>query len=141
MRRLNFFAGVLSAVMVAATPVTTLASPPTLLAACASNPWANIFGFQPWYACLQQKYGRTQIGSLNDIYLVVFPLVDSLIKVAALVAVGVLFFMIINMVMARGDAGKIKSAVEGMRDAIIGLIICLVAVAIVNFVAGAFSIS
>lgn len=123
-------------------PVRVSAAPHTTVAACASDPWSNIFGFQPWYACLPGgSAGEPRLTSINDVFLVIFPLVDSLVKVGALVAAGIMFYMIINMITARGDAGKIKTSVEGMRDAVIGLIICLVSVAIVNFIASAFQTS
>lgn len=130
-----------AAALLATAPVSaSAATPQKLLAVCSSTPLQNFFGFQPWYACLPRAAdGSPRIEKLNDIFLIIFPLVDSLIKVAALVAVGVIFYMLIQMVTARGDAGKIKTSVEGIRDAVIGLIITLISVAIVNFIAGAFN--
>jgi hypothetical protein len=79
-----------------------------------------------------------KITAINDVFFILFPLVESLVKIGAYVAIFVIFFMLIKMVTARGNAGQIATAGNGIRDAIIGLIICVSAVAIVNFIASRF---
>ena len=114
--------------------------PAQQFAVCAQGA-ANFFMIQPWYACLDKDaQGNPTIGALTDLFKIIIPAVDSLVKVGAVVAVFVIFFMIFKMLTARGDTGKIASAGLGIRDAIIGLAICLASVAIVNFVAGAFQV-
>jgi hypothetical protein len=106
--------------------------------ACSSTVNA-FFMIQPWYSCLpKDQNGNPKFTKLTDLFLVIFSLVESLVKVAAYVAVGVIFFMLIKMMVARGDTGKIASAGLGIRDALIGLVIALSSVAIINFVSGAF---
>lgn len=125
---------------VSAAPVA-LNAPVTQFAVCASNPAENFFSLQPWHACLpKDPSGKPMLTSINDVFKIVFPLIESLVKIAALVAVAVIFFMIFKMLTARGDTGKIAAAGMGIRDAIIGLIIALISVAIVNFIAGAFQV-
>lgn len=116
-------------------PTASAVAPAQQFAVCGST-LGNIFGIQPWYACLQAKNGSVSIKSINDVFLIIFPLVESLVKIGAYVAAFIIFFMLIKMVTARGNAGQIASAGEGIRDAVIGLIICIAAVAIVNFIAG-----
>jgi hypothetical protein len=123
---------------VALAPVSVQAtSPAAQMAVCGSGA-GNIFGIQPWYACLKAKNGSVSIKAINDVFYILFPLVESLVKIGAYVAIFVIFFMLIKMVTARGNAGQIATAGNGIRDAIIGLIICVSAVAVVNFVAGTF---
>ena len=99
----------------------------------------NLFGIQPWYACLPlDDKGNPRLEKLTDIYKIAFPLVDSLVKIAVFVAAGYIFFMLFKIAIARGDSGKISTAIMGIRDAAIGLIIAMISVAIVNFIAGAF---
>lgn len=126
-------------VSLASIPSTVAASSPArLLAVCASDA-TNFFGFQPWYACLPRSAdGSPKITSINDVFLIIFPVVDSLVKAAALVAVGIIFFMFIRMIFSNGNSSEMAKAGLGIRDAAIGLIISLVSIAIVNFVAGAF---
>lgn len=137
MKKLFLILGALAAL--AAPLPAAAASPLTHVAVCSADSIANIFGFQPWYACLPQASdGSPKIESLSDIFKIIFPLVDSLVKIAVYVAAGFIFFMLFKIAMARGDSGKIATAISGIRDAVIGLIIAMVSVGIVNFIAGAF---
>ena len=56
------------------------------------------------------------------------------IALAGLVAVGYLVYSGIQYIMSNGDDGKVDQATKGITYAIIGLIICFIAVLIVNFV-------
>jgi hypothetical protein len=116
----------------------TAAPRPLTQVACSSTV-NSFFMIQPWYSCLPRDGSNNpKFTRLSDLFLIIFSLVESLVKVAAYVAVGVIFFMLIKMLTARGDTGKIASAGLGIRDALIGLAIALSSVAIINFVAGAF---
>ncbi len=127
----------LSAAPVGAITQPTMA-PVTQVGVCGSTV-GNLFGLQPWYACLQQKYGdsgrKVQFRSLGDLLLVIFPVVDWLVKIAMYTAIAFIFYMLFKLAMARGDTSKIAGATGGIRDAIIGLVIALVSVGIVNFIA------
>ena len=130
----------MASVALTAVPVNA-ASPMSQVAVCSTGP-ANFFGFQPWYACLQQKYGDTgtkvQVRKLTDLFLIIFPVVDWIIKAAVFVAAGVMFLMLFKIATSRGNVSQYSTAISGIRDAIIGLIIAVISVAILNFVAGAF---
>lgn len=121
-----------------ALPTTSQVTAPTQqVAACASG-IVNFFGIQSWHACLPKTDdGSPKITKLTDLLLIVFPIVDALIKIAVYVTIVYIFWMIIKIIMARGESGKVAQASLGIRDAVIGLVIALVAVAIVNFIAGA----
>jgi hypothetical protein len=134
----------LMAVWVLATPLVASAATPTPSPAAAAtktvckSKW-NLFGINPWYACLESDgRGGVKFTKLNDIYLIILPAIDSLIKVAALISIGMIFYMFIRMMYARGDAGKIATATSGIRDAVVGFVVCMISVAIVNFVVGSF---
>ncbi len=138
MRRL-FTALLLACAMSASFASQAYATVPAQQFAACGLSVNNLFGIQPWYACLEtDDKGNPKITSINDIFLIIFPAIDSLVKVAALVAVGYIFYMLIKIMYARGDSGKIATAAMGVRDAIIGLIFALISVAIVNFIAGSF---
>ncbi|HXH04808.1 MAG TPA: hypothetical protein VNI82_00055 [Candidatus Nitrosotenuis sp.] len=137
MKKIILFSG-LTLAAANISSVVSAASPAKLLAVCGTGA-GNFFGIQPWYACLDKSAdGSPKITSINDIFLIIFPLVESLVKIGALVAAGVIFFLLIQIMVARGNAGKIATAVTGIKDAFIGFMICLTSIAIVNFIAGAF---
>lgn len=127
-------------VLVAAAPLPAAAATPlSQVAVCATDLQNNLFGIQPWYACLEKDAtGNPKITQLSDIFRIIFPLVDSLVKVAVLVAAGYMFYMLFKINVARGDSSKISTAINGLRDAVVGLILAMIAVGLVNFVAGAF---
>lgn len=119
------------------SPVSA-ASPLTQVGVCTSGV-GNFFGFQPWYACLpKDDKGNPQVKSLNDLFKVLFPVVESIIKLAMYVAIGMIFFMLFKMATANGNSSSFAQALGGMRDAVVGLIIAMLSVAIVNFIAGGF---
>jgi hypothetical protein len=114
------------------------ASPVTQLAICKSP--NSFLGFSPWYACLPGgNQGEPRVERLEDLLWIIFPLLESLVKIGALVAVGFIFYALINMITARGNMQKVGKAMETIRDAVVGFVICLISVAIVNFISGRFT--
>jgi heme/copper-type cytochrome/quinol oxidase subunit 2 len=61
-------------------------------------------------------------------------LINWAIGLVALVAVGVLIYSGVKYVTSNGDEKKVEEANKGIVNAIIGLVICFVAVMVVNFV-------
>lgn len=56
---------------------------------------------------------------------------------AGLVAAGFIVYGAINYITANGDAGKATAAKQTITNAVIGLVLVLLAAAITNFIAGA----
>ncbi len=115
----------------------TYALPPsvTSFAACSG---ASFFGFPSWDSCLPKQNGQPVIKSLNDVWLIAFPLVESLIKAAAYMAAGFIIWGGVKYIKSNGDSGATGAAQKTIKNAIIGLVICLVSVAIVRFIADRF---
>lgn len=135
--------GLMTALVAVPTETQAMSVRPLTQVAACGNGFGDFFGFQPWYACLQQKYGdqgtdRVQFRSLNDLFLIIFPVVDWLLKAAVFVAAGYMFLMLFKIATSRGNSSQYGTALSGIRDAIIGLVIAMMSVAILNFVAGAF---
>ena len=63
-------------------------------------------------------------------------IINAVIGVLGLVAVIVIIIGGINYMTSSGDAGKVKKAKDTILYGVIGLIICVLAFAIVNFVIG-----
>ena len=70
----------------------------------------------------------------GDLLAFVREALNLVISLSALIAVGILVYSGIQYILAQGDEAKIEKATKGITYAIVGLIICFVAVLIVNFV-------
>ncbi len=110
--------------------------------ACTTN--SNFFAFPTWYKYLGLKYdtatGRCEVPfdltdkDFSDISLIALALVDIALRVAALVALGYIIYGGIQFVSAQGASDQTKKARQTIINAIIGLIIALMAAGIVAFI-------
>lgn len=115
-----------------AAHAASLPPPMTQVAAACSG--GSFFGFPPWYACLPKDAdGHPKIIKIEDLWLVAFPLIETLIKLAAYTAVGFILWAAIRFIKSQGNPGEIAGARDTIRDAVIGLVICMASVAIVQF--------
>ncbi|MGD8373765.1 MAG: hypothetical protein PVI21_02800 [Candidatus Woesebacteria bacterium] len=105
-------------------------------AVCASG---DFFGFPSWDSCLPKKAdGSPAINSLSDVWLIAFPIVESIIRAAAYIAVGFIIWGGIKFIKSQGDPGEIAQARLIIQNAIIGLVICILSVTVVRFIADRF---
>lgn len=112
----------------------------------------DFFGFPTWYKYL--KGNQTTIdsitggppivscapalGSLQDVWLIVLAVIELLLRVVILLAIFYIVFAGIKYIDSRGNAEKLNSAKHTALDALKGLVIAIVATALVSFVAGIF---
>lgn len=111
------------------------AGPTTQFAACAGTAF---FGFPSWDSCLPKEDGSPVINNLNDIWLIAFPIVESMIRAAGYLAVGFILWGGFKFMKSQGDPGQINSARTTIQNAIVGLIIAVLSVAMVRFIADRF---
>jgi hypothetical protein len=121
----------------------------------------SFFGFPTWYKYLKPPVdgsgnlavgpdGHTllctpAIGGLSDFWLIGLAVIEMLLRIAILIAI--IFVMLggFKYITARGEAGrpgipdKLNSAKLTVYDALIGLVIAIVATALVSFIAGRFT--
>lgn len=110
-----------------------------------TTPQASFFTFPAWYSKLPHKITRENptecdivITGLSDLWLIVFPVVESLVKIAGYVSVSMIIWGSILFVKSQGDPGKVAAARNTIRDAVIGLVIAASSVAIIQYVATKF---
>ena len=124
------------------------AQPTRQFAACGTQiDW--LLGLEPWWSCLEKKYGdgdgiaeqgtdarnnEIRIGALNDFWLVVLVILEDVIKVGGYIAVGFIIWGGIKYSKSQGNPGEIQQAQSVIKNAILGLVITLISVAIVEFV-------
>lgn len=73
-------------------------------------------------------------GSGSDLSAAVIGIINGVVGVLSLVCVVVIIIGGINYMTSSGDAGKVKKAKDTILYGIIGLVVCVLAFAIVNFV-------
>ena len=107
--------------------------------AAACTPNTSFFGLTEWYRYLDSEtdaLGKCVpiINGLNDFWLIGLAIIDSLLKVAAMVAIGFVIYAGIQFVVSQGQPDKVKAARETILNAVIGLAIALVAVGVVSYI-------
>lgn len=73
-------------------------------------------------------------GTGNDLQNAVIGIINGIVAVLGLVAVVVIIIGGVNYMTSAGDAGKVKKAKDTILYGVIGLVVCVLAFAIVNFV-------
>lgn len=100
----------------------------------------NFFGFPKWYKYLDGQGAGTEcvpkLTGLNDIWLIGLAVVEMLLRVAAIATIIYIVYAGIRFMTARGNPDKLTSARLAIQDALIGLVITIVAIAIVSYFAG-----
>lgn len=125
----NFFA--------ASDPACTLKNP-------------GFLGFPTWYQYLPGRNELTNsatgaractptITGIGDVWLVAAAAVEIILRFAAIAAVFMIIYGGIQLVTAQGEPDKATQARKTITNALIGLIISIVAATVVTFIAGAFS--
>ena len=78
-------------------------------------------------------------GTAEGLPQTILNIVNVVIGVLGIVAVLVIIIGGVQYMTSTGDAGKVKKAKDTILYGVIGLVICILAFAIVNFVIGAFN--
>ncbi len=108
--------------------------------ACKSS--GNFLGFPTWYKYLdsvQTNQGCSpSLTSLSSVWLIVMAIIEILLRVAAIVAVGVIIYAGIGYITSQGEPEKTAKSKNMLINALVGLAIAVSATAIVSFLAGRF---
>lgn len=112
------------------------------------TPKGSLLGFPTWYKYLVGVTAAgpvdgvstcvVRITSVNDTWLIIAAVIEILLRIAALAAVGFIIFGGIQFVTAEGQPDKAKKAIGTVINACVGLTIAIVSTAAVTFVAGRF---
>ena len=107
--------------------------------ACKVGP--NFFGLVPWYhylnvdaKCNVHDFNVLGNGSNSDFPLILLAVVDDLLRIAGIVAVGFVIYGAIQYVISQGEPDKTNKARMTIMNAMVGLAIALVAVGAVSYV-------
>ena len=114
----------------------------TLFAATDCAKHGDFFGFPTWYKYLKQTADPNNglctphLQGFNDIWLIVAAIIEILLRVAALAAVGFVIYGSITYITSQGEPEATGQAKNTIVNAVIGLAIAVLAAAIIQFVAG-----
>ena len=109
----------------------------------ATNCSNTFFGIPPWYKYLAvagKLNGQCQITTLNlpgDLTLVALGFLDILLRVAGIAAVGYVVYGGIQYVVSQGEPARTKAAQGTIINALIGLAVTIISVALVSFIGNA----
>lgn len=109
---------------------------------------SHFFGLVPWYKYLDLQEVRadngnvvgcevnrfTVLGANSDIPLVLLAVVDNLLRIAGLIAVGFIIYGAVMYVTSQGSPDQTSKAQTTIVNALAGLVITIIAVVVVTFV-------
>ena len=113
---------------------------------CALKGSSGFLGFPTWYkylAGVESKVDSVNVctpslTSLNSVWLIAIAIIEILLRVAAIVAVGVIIYAGIGYITSQGEPEKTAKSKNMLINALVGLAIAISATAIVSFLAGRF---
>jgi len=111
----------------------------TKILATASSVVSGLFLTAAAYA--QENDPLNFIGNIggtnqSDLMTLIYGVINWAVGIAALICVVVLIFSGYKYITAAGDEQKVESATKTLTFAIIGLVVCFIAVILVKFVIG-----
>lgn len=99
----------------------------------------TFLGFRSWDACLEHDAkGVPQIKSLEDVGKIGLMVVEFFIKLIGYLAVGFIVWGGIKYLKSQGEPGETAAARQIITNALMGLILAILSVAIVQFIVGIF---
>lgn len=116
-------------------------------AACTPS-GGGLFGFPKWYKYLQGIESvdansnivcSPHITSINDVWLIVAAVIDMLLRLAVLLAIGYVVYGGITYIRSQGQPDQTAQAQKTILNAIVGLVMAVAATGLITFVAGRFN--
>lgn len=105
---------------------------------------SGFLGFPTWYKYLENAAKEPNkcspaLRGLNDIWLIALAISEILLRVAVLVAIVYVLIGGFKYITSRANPDKTNAAKTTVIDALIGLVLALVATAVISFIAGRFA--
>lgn len=106
----------------------------------AACPGGHFLTFPTWYAYLPGKTSggicSPYLTKLSEVWLVLAAILEILLQVASLVAVGFVVYAGFQFLTSQGEPDKVVQARMALINALVGLTIAVMAAVTVNFIAG-----
>jgi ABC-type Fe3+ transport system permease subunit len=110
----------------------------TVAQSCQTD--SNFLSFPTWYKYLSLAPPDCEptVSKLTDFWLVLAALLEILIRLGAMVAVGFIIWGSIRLIVSQGEPNSVKDARNTIINAVIGLVITVLATIGVSFLSGRF---
>lgn len=109
-----------------------------LFAACGDTT-SNILALPNWYRNLPCDGASPKFTDINQVWVVVANIVEIMLRLGGLIAVGFIIYGGISYIISQGNPERITQAKDTIVNAVVGLVIAVMATALVSFIAGIFS--
>lgn len=117
--------------------VSQLLSSQHFAATCA-NHVSSLF-LPTWYEYLScTGSGAPQLTNINDVWLIVAAVIQILLRVAAVIALGIIIYAGVQYSTSSGNPETTSKALNTIISAAVGLLICVASAVLVNFIARSF---
>jgi hypothetical protein len=108
-------------------------------AACPAP--STFLNFPTWYqylSCENDPMGQPTpvIGDINDIWAIGLAIIDILLRLAGMALVGYILYGGFQYMTSQGEADRTAAAKNILLNAVIGLVIVMIAAGLVGFVGG-----
>lgn len=104
------------------------------------DPNKTFFGIPVWYKYLVKNaspgacdFQNLQVWPPDKLVLILVALLDIILRIAGMVSIGFIIYGGISYVLSQGEPDKTKEALQTIINALIGLVVALISVAIVSF--------
>lgn len=99
----------------------------------------SFLGFPTWYKYLSCDSNNTpQLNSINNIWLIGAAVIEILIRIAALLAIGFIIRGGIQYTLSQGDPEKAAKGRQTIIYSVVGLVLAIASTAVITFAAGSF---
>jgi hypothetical protein len=100
----------------------------------------QVLGFNAWDSCLSHAAsGAPQLNGIADIWKIAIVVIDDFLKAGVYAATGFIIWGSVKYLKSQGDPGETTQARQIIHNALFGLVITLISVALVNFIASTFN--
>ena len=125
----------------------------TNFAAACQPKGSGFLGFPTWYKYLDGLPDAVSsdltgtsyqactpvIANINDVWLILAAVIEILLRVAALLAVGYVLYGGIFYITSQGEPDRTQKARNTVLSALVGLVVAVTAASMISFIAGRFN--
>ena len=96
----------------------------------------SFLGLPSWHEGLTDNDCNIQINDVNQIWQIVVNVAEILLRLSIYFAIGFIIYGGVQFVISQGSPDKVAAAKKTILNAVIGLVLAIMATVIVSFVSG-----